>query len=79
MKRDGVFSQKTKIIKRIPFIPPTHPLNKKTNKKKSPYSNEKLKKKEPSALFVCPAPEKGRKLQEGDQLRENQKNMTTLY
>merc|ERR1719203_1894805 len=32
------------------------------NKKKSPYLNEKLKKKEPSALFVCPALErKGRK------------------
>jgi hypothetical protein len=31
------------------------------NKKKSPYSNEKLKKKEPSALFVCPAPEKEEK------------------
>merc|ERR1712238_20097 len=74
-------SRKTKINTRIPFIPPPLPLNlnKKTNKKKSPYSNEKLKKKKPSALFVCPAPEKGRKLQEGDQLRENQKNMTTLY
>jgi len=42
---------------------PHHPLNliKKMNKKKSPYSNEKLKKKEPSALFVCPAPEKEEK------------------
>jgi len=61
-----VFSlKKTKIIKRIPFIPPPTPLNRKkmNNKKKSPYSNEKLKKKEPSALFVCPAPEKEEKLQ----------------
>merc|ERR1712037_188551 len=32
------------------------------NKKKSPYLNEKLKKKkEPSALFVCPALEKEEK------------------
>jgi len=61
-----VFSlKKTKIIKRIPFIPPPTPLTEKkmNNKKKSPYSNEKLKKKEPSALFVCPAPEKEEKLQ----------------
>lgn len=81
MKRDGVFSQKTTIIKRIPFIPPPHPLNLKKNeqKKNLPIRTKSKKKKEPSALFVCPAPEKGRKLQEGDQLRENQKNMTTLY
>ena len=82
LKRDGVFSQKTKIIKRIPFIPPPHPLKpkqKNEQKKISLFERKVKKKKEPSALFVCPAPEKGRKLQEGDQLRENQKNMTTLY
>ena len=54
--KEMVFSlKKTKIIKRIPFIPPTHPLNRKKNEqqKKSPYSNEKLKKKNPlHYLFV---------------------------
>jgi len=77
-----VFSlKKQKIIKRIPFIPPPHPLKpkQKNEQKKISLFERKVKKKEPSALFVCPAPEKGRKLQEGDQLRENQKNMTTLY
>jgi len=51
-----VFSlKKTKIIKRIPFIPPPTLLTEKkmNNKKKSPYSNEKLKKKNPlHYLFV---------------------------
>jgi len=62
LKRDGVFSQKTKIILKNTFHSPTTPLTlKKMNKKKSPYSNEKLKKKEPSALFVCLAPEKEEK------------------
>ena len=43
---------------------PHHPLNKKKmNNKKISLFERKVKKKEPSALFVCPAPKKGRKLQ----------------
>jgi len=58
-----VFSlKKTKIIKRIPFIPPPTPLTLKKTKKISLFER-KVKKKEPSALFVCPAPEKEEKLQ----------------
>jgi len=61
-----VFSlKKTKIIKRIPFIPPPTPLNRKKNEQQKKISlfERKVKKKEPSALFVCPAPEKEEKLQ----------------
>jgi hypothetical protein len=62
LKRDGVFSQKTKIILKNTFHCPHHPLNvKKNEQKKISLFERKVKKKEPSALFVCPAPEKEEK------------------
>jgi len=61
MKRDGVFSQKTKIIKRIPFIPPPHPLNlKKTNKKKISLFERKVKKKR-TLCIICLSSSRKRK------------------
>jgi len=78
-----VFSlKKTKIIKRIPFIPPPTPLNRKkmNNKKKSPYSNEKLKKKNPlHYLFVQLQKRKKNSNKVTNFERIIKKNMTTLY
>jgi len=60
-----VFSLKKTIIKRIPFIPPPTPLtkqkNEQKNKQKTPYSNEKVEKKNPLHYLFVQAPEKGRK------------------
>jgi hypothetical protein len=83
-----VFSlKKTTIIKRIPFILPTpNPLNlkeKKTNKKKSPYSNEKLKKKKKNPLHYLFVQLQKKEEKNSKKVtnfeRIIKKNMTTLY
>jgi len=52
------FSQKNK---NNSFHSPHHPLNLKNEQKKISLFERKVKKKEPSALFVCPALEKEEK------------------
>jgi len=60
MKRDGVFSQKTKIIKRIPFIPPPHPLKQKNEQKKISLFERKVKKKR-TLCIICLSSSRKRK------------------